>query len=176
MACLFHRWTGCKCDKCDKIRDVMHEWNGCKCTKCGKVRDEQHDWNLCKGKCNLCEATQAEQHYWNGCKCSRCGSIRDNEHKYVELSGACRKQCEICGKKKESHQFLIDNKDKENGSYCYTETCVDCKKQRMKQHSWETWPIFAELNMTSEESMERPPRVIGHYQKCKRCGITLGKR
>ena len=37
MACLFgHKWDGCKCEKCGKVRDVGHSWNGCVCEACGK--------------------------------------------------------------------------------------------------------------------------------------------
>jgi len=53
MACLFgHRWNGCKCERCGKIRDEQHVWAGCKCKRCGKTRDEQHDWKFCR--CNRC--------------------------------------------------------------------------------------------------------------------------
>ena len=93
MACLFHKWNGCRCDKCGTTRDESHLWNGCKCGKCGKTRDElhnfngckciscgkkrdeQHSWDLCKGRCSVCGKTQNEQHEWNGCKCSRCGEM-----------------------------------------------------------------------------------------------------
>lgn len=34
-----------------------HKWNGCKCERCTKIRDEQHDWSLCK--CTLCGKTQS---------------------------------------------------------------------------------------------------------------------
>lgn len=37
MACLFgHKWNGCKCEKCGKVRDIGHSWNGCVCKTCGK--------------------------------------------------------------------------------------------------------------------------------------------
>ena len=53
MACLFgHKWNGCKCEKCGKIRDTDHQWDGCKCLNCGKTRDEGHDWK--DGKCTKC--------------------------------------------------------------------------------------------------------------------------
>ena len=51
MNCLIHKWDGCKCTRCGKVRDEQHNWSGCKCTVCGKTRDEQHDWDLCKGNC-----------------------------------------------------------------------------------------------------------------------------
>ena len=52
LKCLFgHKWDGCKCERCGKLRDEQHDWEGCKCKRCGKIRDEQHDWNgrKCKG-------------------------------------------------------------------------------------------------------------------------------
>jgi len=61
MGCLLgHKWNGCKCEKCGKIRDEQHMWKGCECSLCGKVRDEQHIW----GRRN---------DYTNNCKCTRCG-------------------------------------------------------------------------------------------------------
>ena len=37
MACVFgHKWNGCKCEKCGKVRDTGHSWDGCVCKTCGK--------------------------------------------------------------------------------------------------------------------------------------------
>ena len=37
MACLFgHKWNGCKCEVCGKVRDAAHSWDGCVCKTCGK--------------------------------------------------------------------------------------------------------------------------------------------
>jgi len=45
MACIFfHKWVGCKCEKCGEVRDTGHEWEGCKCKVCGTVRNTGHDW------------------------------------------------------------------------------------------------------------------------------------
>jgi hypothetical protein len=60
-----------------------HKWNGCKCERCGKVRDEQHDWDLCKGKCKRCGKYGSVQHDWNGYKCVRCGA--ENEESIKKL-------------------------------------------------------------------------------------------
>jgi hypothetical protein len=43
-----HRWSGCECRKCSKMR---HDWNGCSCRQCSETR---HDWNGCK--CTVCSA------------------------------------------------------------------------------------------------------------------------
>ena len=55
MACFFHKWKGCKCEKCGKIRDAEHSWNGCLCINCGKTRYDGHI--LQDGKCSLCGTT-----------------------------------------------------------------------------------------------------------------------
>ena len=88
-----------------------HKWNGCKCSKCGKLRDEQHDWDLCKGQCKRCIKTQAAQHDWNGCNCSGCGVQR---HEWVDgKCSRCGKSlvCEKCGINKAN--LDNENKDKE---------------------------------------------------------------
>jgi len=80
MACLFHKWNGCKCEKCDKVRDSEHAWNGgCKCEKCGKTRDVGHTWN--------------------GCKCEKCGIINDELHTW-EDNGKGTLICHNCEKKR----------------------------------------------------------------------------
>lgn len=43
LRCLFdHKWNGCKCSRCGKIRDEQHKWNGCDCIICGKFRHLTH--------------------------------------------------------------------------------------------------------------------------------------
>lgn len=58
FACLFgHKWSGCKCERCAKIRDEQHDWDGCKCKICGTIRNERHTW---KGtKCSVCGQTRS---------------------------------------------------------------------------------------------------------------------
>jgi hypothetical protein len=34
-----HKWNGCQCGRCGKIRDEQHDWNFCKCTICGRLQD-----------------------------------------------------------------------------------------------------------------------------------------
>ncbi len=37
MACLLgHKWNGCKCETCGKVRDTGHSWDGRVCRTCGK--------------------------------------------------------------------------------------------------------------------------------------------
>ena len=76
-----------------------HKWNGCKCEKCGKLRDEQHNWDLCKGKCKLCDKTCDEQHDWKGCTCSRCGKVR---HDWDDCKGKCNR----CGETREEDHYF----------------------------------------------------------------------
>jgi len=67
-----HKWKGCKCSSCGKMRNEQHLWDGCVCIECGKNRDAYHSWK--------------------GHKCSRCGktkTIQDalelfNKEKYKE--------------------------------------------------------------------------------------------
>jgi len=56
-----------------------HKWEGCKCSKCGKLRDEQHSWQEkggCYKICNGCKTTEVN-HKWikkDGHKiCEKCG-------------------------------------------------------------------------------------------------------
>ena len=38
LKCVFgHQWNGCKCVKCEKVRDEGHDWVDSKCKKCGKT-------------------------------------------------------------------------------------------------------------------------------------------
>jgi len=40
MACLLgHKWNGCKCEKCGKVRNERHHWENGKCTVCGAVQE-----------------------------------------------------------------------------------------------------------------------------------------
>ena len=117
LACIIfgHKWNGCKCMRCGKLRNEQHDWSGCVCSICGRERNEQHDWDLCKGICKRCRKIQREQHDWNGCKCMRCGKLRNEQH---DWNGCV---CSICGRvRDEQHVF----------SNC---KCSKCKKIR---HSW----------------------------------------
>ena len=57
MVCfLRHKWDGCKCRKCGKIRDSYHSWNGCMCERCYKIRDDGHQVEYKDGflLCTIC--------------------------------------------------------------------------------------------------------------------------
>ena len=53
-----------------------HKWNGCKCEKCGKLRDSDHRFrpsaNPCEEKCEICGQVKESHNYVNGF-CSKCG-------------------------------------------------------------------------------------------------------
>ena len=56
---------------------IIHKWNGCKCEKCGKTRDKEHDFRAaetgCAVICSRCGATKEGYHYYSNGYCSRCG-------------------------------------------------------------------------------------------------------
>jgi DNA-directed RNA polymerase subunit RPC12/RpoP len=56
MACIVHKWNGCKCTVCNASRDKYHLWNGCTCSQCGKHRDYEHLWD--GFKCSICGKKQ----------------------------------------------------------------------------------------------------------------------
>jgi len=39
-----HRWNGCRCLDCGKVRDKKHTWDGCTCLICHVTRDSDHMW------------------------------------------------------------------------------------------------------------------------------------
>ncbi len=97
IKCLFgHKWDGCVCRRCGKLRDEEHDWDGCKCRRCGATRDEEHTWDGCL--CRRCRRIRPDGHDWNGCTCIRCGIV---SHDIKD----CR--CTRCGK--EFHDFRDEN-------------------------------------------------------------------
>jgi hypothetical protein len=75
LLCLFsHKWEGCECVRCGKVRDNNHEWAGCKCKISGttkNIKDDYYEWEGCK--CNKCGAVRDTYHRLEGCKCKKCG-------------------------------------------------------------------------------------------------------
>ena len=54
-----------------------HKWQGCKCAKCGKVRDQEHDFrhvSECEDRCARCGKTVDKHRYVKG-YCERCGKM-----------------------------------------------------------------------------------------------------
>ena len=119
MACLFgHKWKGCKCVRCGKVRDTGHEWNGCTCQYCGLKRDQGHDYQYkfkakgCLGTCKICKKTIELPHDFQPVpgkcykECTRCKGLSQPNHKYVAEPGTCKKTCEVCGKVVYKHNFV----------------------------------------------------------------------
>ena len=143
MACIFgHKWNGCKCSKCGKVRDMQHNWTGCKCLKCGKTRDEQHEWNGCK--CSKCYKTRDEQHSWNGCKCLKCGKPHDdarnndNLHDWNYKTGVRCKKCDgiryFCSRcKKSKYSYMGYNQAVNDVNGCKCPMCGGVRKE----HLWD---------------------------------------
>ena len=118
LGCLSgHKWDGCTCKKCGKVRDEAHEYRNFKDTasrcvgtcKCGKTQMFSHDWRPIEGKCqercSRCGATRdMGQHNWRPVegkcqkKCARCGKILGRQHNYVPVPDKCESVCSICGK------------------------------------------------------------------------------
>jgi hypothetical protein len=75
LLCLFkHRWIGCCCYRCGKIRKQGHVWDHCTCHRCRTVRPEFHDWEGC-----VCRVCGLDQHRWKGEVCEVCGSRQQSE-------------------------------------------------------------------------------------------------
>jgi hypothetical protein len=92
-----HSWRGCKCSKCNKIRDTHHDWDGCKCATCGTTRDEQHDWNHNCTECSKCKKERTKLHTWEGCHCTLCD---ETNHSWIEWESCI---CSVCGEKQPHH-------------------------------------------------------------------------
>lgn len=74
-----HKWLGCKCERCNEVKDSSHNWNGAAaCHRCGKLHE--HEWKNCR--CIICGMIRDEDHRWDGCKCLICGAVRDEGHTF----------------------------------------------------------------------------------------------
>jgi len=57
----------------------FHKYDGCKCSACGKIRDQDHDWSEDCEKCLICDKVRVrvlardEGHFWVSGKCAKCG-------------------------------------------------------------------------------------------------------
>lgn len=96
---------------------LFHKWNGCKCSKCGKVRDKEHNFETVSGKCNkVCSICGKEGHKYHKYQfvsgkcieiCSICGEEgKIFNHNYQPVSGVCQEKCSVCGDiQTEKHLF-----------------------------------------------------------------------
>ena len=79
MKCLFgHKWDGCKCSKCGKIRDEGHTWKGCVCSKCGKTVHETR-WEDAKLIFTRVAGSGASEVFYAKMRavCTKCGQTVD---------------------------------------------------------------------------------------------------
>ena len=127
MACIIHKWNGCRCEKCGKIRDKEHDWNGCKCRKCGQTRNEGHDFiyrskwrevsgtkkDWCEGECRICRKfiyiEHDDQPTDKKClvRCARCN--REIEmHDFQPIPGRCAEICHICGEERDYMKIAMN--------------------------------------------------------------------
>ena len=170
LSCLFgHKWEGCKCQRCGKLRDEEHKWNYCKCLKCGKVRDEEHnftyrkkDENTCVATCRKCKKIVEQPHDWNSCECKKCGATC---HDYQPIPDSCKKKCTKCGDiKMNKHEYIaVEGKCKKVCKYCGAEY-------------WEPEHTWAPVSGKCEEKCKvcGETRTIPHQYlggKCTRCGM-----
>ena len=102
LACLFgHKWNGCTCENCGKVRNEEHLYANFKAKdgkcvgrcKCGNTQTMEHDWQPIPGKCYKA--------------CSRCGTEREIEHTWAIAEGSCKEKCTVCGAEREKHNFVI---------------------------------------------------------------------
>ena len=119
MKCIFgHKWVGCKCTRCGKVRDTGHEWNGCTCKYCGLKRDQDHDFKYkfkgkkCLAVCRVCNKTVELTHDFKPVpgkcymECTRCHGQSQPNHQYQAEPGTCKYVCTVCGKVVYRHQFV----------------------------------------------------------------------
>ena len=130
MGCMIHKWNGCRCEKCRKIRDKEHDWNGCKCRKCGKTRDEGHIYiyrektkavygvkkSWCEGECRICGNTIYKEHddqpAGKACliRCTRCKRTLE-KHDFRQVKGRCAEVCSICGEERDYEKIVMSEKE-----------------------------------------------------------------
>lgn len=59
-----------------------HKWNGCKCERCNKVRDKEHNFvsidEQCIKKCTICGKELIVDHQWEGMHCKICSAPNPN--------------------------------------------------------------------------------------------------
>ena len=87
-----------------------HKWNGCKCEKCGKIRDEEHSFapvdNKCIERCIRCGAEKYIKHVLMNNVCQRCGTKKDT------LLQELKEEMHLCASKYSHYDiiYLLSNK------------------------------------------------------------------
>jgi ankyrin repeat protein len=68
-----HVVKGCTCQICGK---EFHKWDGCICIKCGKIRSIGHDTTRDCKRCSRCNTYFHDNtHVWKDYHCTKCGFI-----------------------------------------------------------------------------------------------------
>jgi hypothetical protein len=154
----------------------LHNWKGCKCSKCEKVRDSHHNWSEDCAKCSYCQHTRIGFHNWVGCKCSVCGKAGTENHDWshdCEICFVCKSRrhgahtwnpnctkCTTCGKAEEGHDWTVD-----------CTQCDKCGKTRNREHDWSAdCEHCARCNAT-----RRQAHIFAEGALCRACG-KLGDR
>ena len=125
-----HKWNGCKCERCGKIRGEQHDWEKCICKRCGTIRDTEHNYKPMKHqfreRCSVCGNIKLIK----DAKCEKCG---------IPLSSVTQKENEINQWQKRNnvgiilgspYPFLIKcpKCDKITCSNCFSRFCPFCKE------------------------------------------------
>jgi len=169
-----HKWNGCKCTSCGKVRNqdhswssfdcsrcilcnleraIEHEWDGCMCRNCRTERDESHDWDKDCEECSRCKRKRAGAHSWNGCQCTICGTNRTEGHNW----NGC--QCTICGRitseRRKHHKWT--------GATCAECKCSECGS-RLRA-------VFGRTDLYDDYPNVRHDWSKG-YRFCAKCGVS----
>ena len=174
---LFHKWDGCTCSVCGKVRDSNHSyfWRRCSlddcvpvCTKCGKALQSArapHDFRRMEGDCRtVCvrcgekgrpehQFEQAEGRCVNRCRI--CGYEQEIPHRWREIRERCELVCTVCGETQEYHAWELIG-----GCRCRT-----CGKPNPK--AWHSWEILTEDGYTNI----RVCRTCGKRDESAKCTI-----
>lgn len=89
MPCIFgHKWDGCKCVRCGKIRDEAHAWESIagkcekKCATCGKTKTIEHKYERLRGqcleRCAVCGLERRILHEFEQGVCKNCGVSKNS--------------------------------------------------------------------------------------------------
>lgn len=84
------------CSVCGKPREVEHDWNGCRCSRCDAIRDQGHSW----GKPF---STKSKTHH--SMVCRTCGSSKRSPHSFERIKGGIQRCTECCFEIKPTPKF-----------------------------------------------------------------------
>lgn len=72
--CLFgHRWDGCLCTVCHRVRDTGHNWGECECAVCHRLHHGGHEWDEWRPGEWSVDGVGYIQRTTKGRRCRRCG-------------------------------------------------------------------------------------------------------